>query len=160
MIAHHSRHSRGDVIVTLRGHGRVLVIPAIIAVLLAGAGALWLPVLPEPFSLIASVLALVGTLVLCVRPYLRWATTVTTISATDIVVRSGIIRRRYHEVALNRIYDIAVHQTLGQSLAGSGDIELNTGLDRPFVIRDVATVARVRAAITELVAARTDTLRP
>ncbi len=151
--AHHAATHGDEVVVRLRGHGRVLVIPFLAAMGLVGAAALWLPALPEPFPVLGAGAAVILGLVVCVRPYLRWVSTITTITESDIVVTSGILRRRHHRIGFDRIVDIAVHQNIGQSMAGSGDIELNSGMERPFVIRDVATVAKVRASLVELMRA-------
>lgn len=151
--AHQASVGGATVVIRLRGHGRVLVLPFLAATAVAGVATLWLPGLPAPFPAVGAAAAVVLGLIVSVRPYLRWLSTVTTITETDVVVTSGILRRRHHRIGFDRIVDIAVHQNIGQSMAGSGDIELNSGMDRPFVIRDVATVAKVRASLVELMRA-------
>jgi hypothetical protein len=147
-------------VAVLRGHGRVLALPFVASLIIVGGGLWGIPQLDEPWQLPAVLLAFLGFVALVVVPWLRWWVRTTTITTIRVFTQRGTLRRQYHEVLLSRVIDISVHQSIGQSVAGSGNISLNTGLEQSLVIADVAAVARVRAALAELVHANAHGQRP
>ena len=138
-------------VAVLRGHGHAMVLPFVASLVIVGGGLWLIPGLDEPVRSAAALGAALAFVVVVVIPFVRWWVRTTTITTVRVFTQRGILRRHYHEVLLSRVIDINVHQGLGQSLAGSGDVSLNTGLEQPVVISDVAAVARVRAALAELV---------
>lgn len=147
-------------VAVLRGHGRVLVFPFISSLIIVGGGLWAIPQLDEPWQLPATLAAALAFVAFVAVPWLRWWVRTTTITTIRVFTQRGTLRRQYHEVLLSRVIDISVHQSIGQSVAGSGNISLNTGLEQSLVIVDVAAVARVRAALAELVHANAHGQRP
>ncbi|KQV25501.1 PH domain-containing protein [Yonghaparkia sp. Root332] len=139
------------VIVLLRAHARALTGPVIVAVLVSGAAVYGATALDEPWQRIAvaagGALAIVG---LAVVPYIRWLASHVLITTRRIVVRRGLGVRTRQEVLHSRSYDVSLRQSAIQRLLGSGDILLNTGLDRPVVLRDLPRAALVQEALSDL----------
>lgn len=142
------------VIARLRPHARWLVLSAVVLVAVTGAASFamfffdeWL----QRGAVLAG--AIVLTVLLCVVPLLRWLSTQYLITTRRIVVRRGLAVRTRQEVLLSRSYDITVRQAGVQSLFRSGDLLINTGLDRPVVLRNVPRAALVQRAIIDVMQA-------
>lgn len=144
-------HEVEQTVAVLRGHGRAMVVPFGASLVTVGGGLWLIPHLDEPVRSAAALGAVIVFIAIGVVPFIRWWVRTTTITTVRVFTQRGLLRRHYHEVLLSRVIDISVRQSIGQSLAGSGDVSLNTGLEQPVVISDVAAVARVRAALAELV---------
>ncbi|MRG60535.1 PH domain-containing protein [Agromyces sp. CFH 90414] len=135
----------------LRRHGRVLILPALLFIAVAGGTAYavaWFPDLWQRVAVASAALLIV--LLGCLLPFLAWLTRRTTVTTRRIIERSGVFVRVRRELLLTRGYDLTVRQTPGQRMFGSGDVRINTGHDRPFVLRDVPRPAMVQAALNEL----------
>ena len=139
------------VVARLRRHARVLIVPAALLVVVAGAGTYGVLVLPEFWQQLAVVGVGVLVVVLgCVLPFLAWLARRTTITTRRIIARSGLFARVRRELLHSRGYDVVVRRTWGQSAFGSGDVRINTGHEHPFVIADVPKPFQVQAALQEL----------
>ncbi|WP_240665968.1 PH domain-containing protein [Agromyces sp. LHK192] len=129
----------------------MLVLPALVFIVVAGVtgyAAFWFPDVWQRVAVGAAALLIV--LVACVLPLLSWLTRRTTITTRRIIERSGIFVRVRRELLLTRGYDLTVRQTPMQRAFGSGDVRINTGHERPFVLRDVPKPVLVQAALGEL----------
>lgn len=141
----------------LRPHGRALVVPAVVLVLvmgLAGYASSAAPDGPAQGLLRAGIAGLAVLLVarLCVVPFLRWRTTTLTVTDRRVRTRHGVLRSRTREVPLGRIADVVVERSVLQRLTGSGTLLLDTGGERGWIVlRDVPGVVQVAALITDLV---------
>ena len=62
----------------------------------------------------------------------------------------GLMVRTRQELLHSRGYDVTVRQNGMQQLFRSGDVLINTGLDRPVVLHDVPSAALVQSALHEL----------
>lgn len=141
------------VLVDARPHGRALTRPVVALVVLcfltgAAVGAV------ERFGLpwqVAPAAALVGVALAvrrCLVPLLRWRATRLLVTDARVCVRSGVLRQRSREVDVGRVADVAVERSLGQRLVGAGTLVLVPAGDGvPLVLRDVAGVDRVAAAV-------------
>ena len=139
------------VIVLLRAHARALVLPVIVVVGASGGAVYGAFALDEPWMRIAA--GSVGALAIILfglAPYIRWLASHVLITTRRIVVRRGLGVRTRQEVLHSRSYDVSLRQSGLQRLFGSGDILVNTGLDRPFVLRDLPRAALVQEAISDL----------
>lgn len=139
------------VVARVRRHARRLVLPAVLLVAVAGAAGFAIGL----FSELWQQLAVAGVAVLVVAfgvflPFLAWLTRRTTITTRRIIVRSGVFVRIRQELLHSRGYDVTVRRTWAQSAFGSGDVRINTGHERPFVLRDVPKPELVQAALQEL----------
>jgi uncharacterized membrane protein YdbT with pleckstrin-like domain len=140
-----------SVIARLRPHARVLFWPCIALVVIAGAAGYFYGFFAESWEnagvLIAAALA---ALLLWLLPLVSWLGRNYTITTRRIVLRSGFFVRVRQELLHSRGYDVTVRKSGLQSLFGSGDVRINTGLDHPVVLRDVPKANVVQAALNEL----------
>lgn len=86
-------------------------------------------------------------------PYVRWLGSHVLITTRRIVIRRGLAVRTRQEVLHGRSYDVVVRQSGVQRLLRSGDILVNTGLDRPVVLHDLPRAALVQEALADLMEA-------
>ena len=92
-------------------------------------------------------------LVLWVIPLLLWLGRNYTITTRRIILRSGFLVRVRQELLHSRSYDVTVRKTGLQSIFGSGDVQINTGLEHPVVLRDIPGADLVQAALHDLMEA-------
>lgn len=139
------------VIVLLRAHARALVLPVLVLLAVSGGAVYGAAVLAELWLRILIIAAgAVALLLLVLAPYVRWLASHVLITTRRIVIRHGLVVRTRQEVLHSRSYDVALRQSGLQRLFRSGDILLNTGLDRPVVLRDLPRAALVQEALTDL----------
>ena len=94
----------------------------------------------------AGILVVIGWLV----PLLAWLGRNYTITTRRIVLRSGFLVRVRQELLHSRGYDITVRKGALQSAFHSGYVIINSGLDRPVVLRDVPDADLVQEALHDL----------
>lgn len=139
------------VVARLRPHARVLFWPALILVLGSGGLAYFSGSFPEDWQnllLLAAGIVVLGLIWLV--PLLRWLSRRYLITSRRIVMRSGVATRTRQELLHSRGYDITVRQRALQSLFGSGDVLINTGLDHPVILHDVPHADLVQGALHDL----------
>jgi membrane protein YdbS with pleckstrin-like domain len=139
------------VVARLRPHVRAMVWPSfglivIVAVTAYFAGSFDSAIV-NGLIIAAAVLL---SLFVWVVPLLAWLGRNYTITTRRIVLRSGFLVRVRQELMHSRGYDVTVRKGALQSMFGSGDVEINSGLDRPVVLRDVPDADLVQAALHDL----------
>ena len=139
------------VVARLRPHSRALFWPSLVLIAAVGAAGYFYGSFDEEWMNIA-VLAGAGLVVvlLWLLPLLSWLGCHYTITTRRIVLRSGFFVRVRQEMLHSRGYDVTVRKNALQSLFGSGDVEINTGLDHPVVLRDVPGADLVQTALHDL----------
>ena len=138
----------------LRSHGRAMAWPSVALVLIAGAGSYFYGRLAESWENLALLgLAVVLAFVFWLVPLFRWLARSYTITTRRVIVRTGVVVRVRQELRLSRAYDVSVRTTGLQRLFGSGDVEINTGLEHAVVLRDVPSADLVQAALHDLIEA-------
>ncbi|WP_234661215.1 PH domain-containing protein [Agromyces marinus] len=146
--------ARGEVVLArVRRHGRALVLPALLLIVVAGLTVYALPWLDEGWPRLATVIGAGLVVVLgCLLPYLGWLSSRTTITTRRVIVRRGLFVRVRRELAHRSGYDVQVRRGWIQRLWRSGDVLLETGHEVPVVLRDVPGPTLVQAALHELMA--------
>lgn len=135
----------------LRPHGRALFWPSIVLVGAVGAVFYFYGSFPETWENIAVLVAGVFLiLLLWLLPLLSWLGRRYTITTRRIVLRHGFFVRVRQELLHSRGYDITVRKNALQSMFGSGDVQINTGLDHPVVLKDVPNADLVQGALHDL----------
>lgn len=142
------------VVARLRPHARRLVLPSLVLIVVAGvvgylAGSFdedW-----QNWTLLGA--AAIVVVLLWLLPLLAWLGTHYTITSRRVVVRQGLFVRVRQELLHSRGYDVTVRANPWQALFGSGTVEINTGLDRPVVLRDVPSARVVQSALHDLMEA-------
>lgn len=139
------------VVARLRPHGRALFWPSLALIVILGATGYFYGSFDELWQNLAVLAgALLLGILLWLLPLLHWLGRHYTITTRRIVLRSGFFVRLRQELLHSRGYDVTVRKNAVQSLFRSGDVLINTGLDRPIVLRDVPAADLVQAAIHDL----------
>ncbi|QYF90852.1 PH domain-containing protein [Arthrobacter sp. PAMC25284] len=149
-----------QVIVVTRPQPRTLMVPALVVIVLAAAGAYasaWIhtggPAKLVPFItrewdvwLLAGCAALVVWVILgyCLPRFLAWHGTHYTLTSQRLVARYGMLRRRDQQVSLAAVHDVEVEQTLLQRVFRSGNISLDTGYPLRAVVPDIPEIGTFR----------------
>lgn len=138
-------------VVSLRSHGRAVFWPSLALIAIAGGLGFSVGRFPEAWQNIA-VAAVAGLLIvlLWMFPMLYWLNRRYTITTRRLVLRHGVFVRTRQELLHSRGYDITVRKNALQSVFGSGDVLINTGLDRPVVLRDIPTADLVQGSLHDL----------
>ncbi|GAA1749652.1 PH domain-containing protein [Agromyces humatus] len=145
-------HPAERVVARVRRHARVLILPALLLILVAGATTYAVGILGEAWQQLTAVgAALFVVLLGCLLPFLAWLTRRATITTRRLILRSGIFVRVREEVLHNRANDVTVRRTWGQGAFGSGDVRIDIGRERPVVLKDVPKPDLVQAALHELI---------
>ncbi len=135
----------------LRPHARALFWPSIALVGAAGAIFYFYGNLAEGWQNVAVlVTGVLVILLLWLLPLLSWLGRRYTITTRRIVLRRGFFVRVRQELLHSRGYDITVRKNALQSMFGSGDVQINTGLDHPVVLKDVPNADLVQGALHDL----------
>lgn len=139
------------VVARLRPHGRALFWPTLILFSVCGVTGYYSGSLSEPWqnTLLLAGAAAVVTL-LWLLPLVSWLTRRYTITTRRIIFVHGIFVRTRQELLHSRGYDVTVRKGALQTLFRSGDVEINSGLDRPVVLRDVPDADLVQEALHDL----------
>ena len=135
----------------LRPHGRALFWPSLILIAAVGAIFYFYGRFPVAWQNVAILIGGVLIVVLLwLLPLLSWLGKRYTITTRRIVLRRGFFVRVRQELLHSRGYDITVRTNALQSIFGSGDVQINTGLDHPVVLRDVPNADLVQGALHDL----------
>lgn len=143
-----------SVVARLRPHGRALFWPTVALLVIVGAATYFSDRFPEPWEneALLGVAALLA-LLLWLVPLLAWLGHNYTITTRRIILRSGFFVRTRQELLHSRGYDVTVRKTGLQTIFGSGDVRINTGLEHPVILRDVPSPDLVQAALHDLMEA-------
>jgi uncharacterized membrane protein YdbT with pleckstrin-like domain len=139
------------VVARLRPHGRVLFFPSLILIATTTGMAYFAGSFPEPWentALIGGGVAVI--LVAWFLPLMSWLGKRYLITTRRIVLRHGFFVRIRQELLHSRGYDIVVRKNAMQSLFGSGDVRINTGLEHPVVLHDVPGADLVQGVLHDL----------
>jgi membrane protein YdbS with pleckstrin-like domain len=143
-----------SVVARLRPHARVLFWPTVLLVADVGAVSFFQGSFPEPWMNMALLVA--GgllALLLFVFPVFAWLARNYTVTTRRIVIRSGVLVRTRQELLHSRGYDVTVRRSGLQLLFRSGDVQINTGLEHPIVLRDIPDADLVQSALHDLMEA-------
>ncbi len=140
-----------SVVAGLRPHARILFWPSVALLAVFGATGYFYGSLPEPWQNIALLAAAaVLVLLLWLLPLASWLNNRYTITTRRIIFRHGFFVRTRQELLHSRGYDVTVRQNWLQSLAHSGDVLINAGLEHPLVLKDVPNAALVQQVLHDL----------
>lgn len=147
-----------QVVLDLRPHWWFLSGP-LFWLLVAAAASGVATALEAPSWAVLSLLAVTGLVLLwLVGRYLRWTTTNFVVTTDRLVYRSGVVAKRGMEIPLERVNNIAFHQTVLERLLRSGDLLIESaGESGQQRFTDIARPSRVQNEIyrqMELAAAR------
>jgi uncharacterized membrane protein YdbT with pleckstrin-like domain len=89
-------------------------------------------------------------LLLFLLPLAFWLSKRYTITTRRIILRHGFFIRVRQELLHSRGYDITLKRNWLQSAFRSGDVRINSGLERPVVLKDVPKADTVQRALNDL----------
>lgn len=139
------------IVARLRPHARALFWPSLVLIATCGAlgyfggrfNEVW-----ENVLLWSAAAAIV--LLLYLLPLAFWLSRRYTITTRRIILRRGFFVRVRQELLHSRGYDITVRRNWLQSAFRSGDVRINSGLEKPVVLHDVPKADTVQSALSEL----------
>jgi len=144
-----------QVVMHLRTHGKVLVLPAlglIGAGALTGVGTALIPSDYRPLGQLA--VALVGLAVAvwwAVIPFLRWWTSTYTVTTRRLITREGILNKSGKDLPLVRITGVSYSRSLTDRALGCGTLVVRTPVEQgALVLPDVPDVEQVHVTMLEL----------
>ena len=144
-------HETEHLVATMRSHGRALFWPTVVLIGALGGTSYFYGNLPETWQNIVILITGAFLIVaLWLLPFLAWLGRRYTITTRRIVLRRGFFVRVRQELLHSRGYDITVRKNALQSMFGSGDVQINTGLERPVVLKDVPGADVVQGALHDL----------
>ncbi len=138
----------------MRTHGKALLVPGLVFVLLAVLMGTVLALLPTSWGWIGDAvvvgLVVIAMIVFCLVPFLRWLTSTYTLTDRRIITRKGVLNKTGHDLPLRRINNVSYERSLLDRMLGCGSLVLTTAAETPVVLRDVPDVERVHVLMTEL----------
>ncbi|AMM22528.1 hypothetical protein AX769_18205 [Frondihabitans sp. PAMC 28766] len=135
----------------LRPHARVLFWPSVALVAICFFASFGAGRLPSAWmNQAVPIVAIVLVILLWLLPLLAWLGRHYTITTRRIVIRRGLFVRTRQELMHTRGYDLTVRKNGIQSLFRSGDVLINSGLDRPVVLWDVPSADLVQSTLHDL----------
>jgi membrane protein YdbS with pleckstrin-like domain len=148
---------REVVVARLHPHARALFWPSVALVAVSAAGGWfgsWFDLEWQNW-IVRGAAVLLGVLLWLV-PLLVWLGRRSVITTRRVVLRRGFVVRSRQELLHSRGYDLTVRRNAVQSLFRSGDVLINTGLDRPVVLWDVPGADLVQATLHDLMEANSN----
>lgn len=138
-------------VASFRRHARHLVLPSLLLVAAAGAGAYYGGQAAPGWGAgwLGPLIAGAGSLVFLIA-WAGWLARRCVVTTRRLVVQRGVLVRRRQEMLHTRGYGIEVSQSPLQQLFGSGDIRIDVGLEHPVVVEDVPRVKLFARALQEL----------
>lgn len=151
----HVQHAPAERIVAqLRPRAGRLFVPAVIVVGTCGAVGFFYGSFDDPWQ---NMLVLAGglavLLVIGLLPLAAWLSRRYTITTRRIILHNGFFVRVRQELLHSRGYDITVRKNAMQSMFRTGDVRINSGLQKPVVLKDVPNPYLVQSVLHDLMEA-------
>jgi len=139
------------VVARLRPNARALFWPSIFLIATCGAIGYFAGTFTEVWeNVLLWSAAAASILLLFLLPLAFWLSKRYTITSRRIVLRHGFFVRVRQELLHSRGYDVSVKRNWLQSAFRSGDVRINSGLERPVVLKDVPKADVVASALNDL----------
>ena len=147
------------VVLSVRGHGKALIWPVAVFVLVM-AGVITALMLKPNDTVVASGAAVVAVpllIVLSLIPFMRWMTSTYTVTNRRLITRQGILTRTGRDIPLFRINDVAYEKHLIDRILGCGTLIISDATEKAgVVLPDIPHVEQVQLQISELLFANDD----
>ena len=98
------------------------------------------------------IVGLIGLIWLVLAPVIRWRTEHFVVSTRHVFFRSGLVRRREHQIPLSRIQNVEVTVTFWGRILGYGTITVDSAADQPLSFYNVASLPKVQSMLNQLIA--------
>jgi uncharacterized membrane protein YdbT with pleckstrin-like domain len=145
-----------QLVIRLHAHGKTLVRPALVLLLIVAAAITVSLLLPNDVTgvvrLVLGIVALLAALIWVGIPILRWRTTVYEVTTRRLRLREGIVSRSGRDFPLNRISDVSFSQDLLDRMFGCGKLIVESpGEMGRLVLSEIPDVRRVQAVLFQMV---------
>jgi uncharacterized membrane protein YdbT with pleckstrin-like domain len=145
-----------QVVLRMHAHGKTLVRPAILLLLIVVAviaAILFLPAsAPGLVRTAIGILALVAALAWFGLPFLRWRTTTYEVTTRRLRLREGILSRSGRDFPLNRISDVSFSQGVLDRVFGCGKLIVESpGEHGELTLTEIPQVQQVQSVLFQLV---------
>jgi uncharacterized membrane protein YdbT with pleckstrin-like domain len=145
-----------QLVIRLHAHGKTLVRPALVLLLIVAAAIAVSLLLPNGVTgvvrLVLGIVALLAALIWVGIPIVRWRTTVYEVTTRRLRLREGIVSRSGRDFPLNRISDVSFSQDLLDRMFGCGRLIVESpGETGRLVLSEIPDVRRVQAVLFQLV---------
>lgn len=147
-----------ELVLRLHPHGKTMVRPAAILLLIIAAALAVIFFLPRnstdlwPVRLAVGAAALIAAIVWFGVPFLKWRTTTYEMTNRRLRLREGIVTRSGRDFPLNRISDVSFQQGLIDRLFGCGRLIVESpGEQGQLVLTEIPDVRRVQGILFQLV---------
>ena len=147
------------VVARLRPHSRVMFWPSVaLVVVCAAAGYFGGRFDADWQNRLVLGAAVVAIVLLWLVPLLVWLGRHYVITTRRIILRRGLFVRTRQELLHSRGYDLTVRKNGVQTLFRSGDVLINSGLDRPVVLWDVPGADLVQSTLHDMMESNTNSV--
>ncbi len=145
--------SNESVVMHLHPHWKSVVGPfAILIASLVGMGLVWWWNPGEVVTLIFAVIALALIVVFWLWPFMKWRATHYVFTNERVITRTGVFSRDMENIPLNRVSDVASHQSFFDRLIGSGTLIIESAGERgQEPLKEIPHVVRVARELHELI---------
>ncbi|MET0966515.1 MAG: PH domain-containing protein [Nakamurella sp.] len=146
------------VIVNKRPHWKVLILPTLLFIVIIAGGAFlaswvngrdWGSRDLVFWAIIA--VAVIALVVLVLVPFIRWRTEHFVVTNHHVFFRTGLLRRREHQIPLGQIANMETEVTFWGRLMGYGSLIVESSADQPLKFRNVASLSKVQATLNQLI---------
>jgi membrane protein YdbS with pleckstrin-like domain len=145
--------SEGEyVVLSVRAHGKVLIWPIVVLVLVMGAliTALTLEPGSELVALGAVVVAAIMLVAWSLVPILKWMSSTYTITNRRLITRHGVLTRSGRDIPLFRINDVSYQMGLLDRLLGCGTLMVSDATEKDgMVLPDIPRVEQFQLQISD-----------
>lgn len=141
--------------VHVRTHGKALVLPALVLILLGAAVGFAAALMPPEFTPVGQyvVIIIAGVLAIwwCVVPFLRWRSTTYTVTNRRLITRTGILNKTGKDLPLARINDVSYERSLTDRMLGCGTLNIQTAAEGGVItLHDIPDVQQIHVIMSEL----------
>lgn len=139
------------VVLHLRTHPKVLVLPLLCLVVALAVGVLAQVRLSQVLALVVWALVAVVIVWWSVRPFLEWLVATYTFTNRRLITRRGILTRRGHDIPLTRVSDVESEVELIDRLFGCGTLVISDASTNGSVrLHDIPRVEEAQRVLSEL----------
>jgi membrane protein YdbS with pleckstrin-like domain len=156
----HKLLSDGEyVVLSVRSHGKALIGPVALFLLVVAAVITALMLKPNNAAVAsgAAVVAVPVVILLSLIPFLRWMSSTYTVTNRRLITRHGIITRTGRDIPLFRINDVAYEKHLLDRVLGCGTLIISDATEKAgVVLPDIPNVEQVQLQISDLLFSQDD----
>ncbi|MCW2783830.1 MAG: Bacterial rane flanked domain protein [Marmoricola sp.] len=143
-----------NVVFSTRTHVKVLAVPALLLVVLAGGGGyLSGQVSGSHKNTLLEVIwgiAVVLALVFCLVPFLKWLASTYTVTDRRLTTHTGVLARTGHDIQLARISDVSYEKGIVDRILGCGTLVIKDASELGVRLPDVPHVEQKQKVLSGL----------